>query len=329
MNDSECPNAFKDRVLLNKGQSDTILFITGITLPCILFINLFQGVALYKTRSLNSRCRWYVFMLTISDGMYAVTAMPLLLVLFSKYRETRFCLLEYATVFAIQFNLNVSVYLTALIAYQRYLKINPSLKNLTSTGLRWSLMSGNLANFLVVLCFVLPLAHAIFSTHVFGKTSSPWPNFILKCVDVVIMSTVYFLYFKVCYRVRNRRRQQGDLPMRVIIKDKERSTRSSSYSYEFTKTVLFILVTLVISFLPFLIVDLWTSWFTYVKHRTSPAPVRFFYNVSVTIMPSICFWNALIFIYRSKALKQYLMLQIDELKKLVCFRKKKCWDTQL
>eukprot|EP00112_Aurelia_sp_Birch-Aquarium-sp1_P025772 Seg877.4 transcript_id=Seg877.4/GoldUCD/mRNA.D3Y31 product="hypothetical protein" protein_id=Seg877.4/GoldUCD/D3Y31 len=243
-----------------------------------------------------------MFFLTVADGLYAVTALPLGLTLFTKYKSIRFCALEYATIFAAQFVANMSCYFTLLIAFHRYLKISPNLKNRTYGPLKRSLMSGKLANCLAALCVISPFLHGVCSTHIFGFSKSSWPNLVMKGIDLIVFLSVYILYFRVYYNVTRKRPTVNTAATQVNGQRKPRR----SYEKEFTKTVLLILISLAINVIPLTITDLWTSTYIYIIRKRPPQIAIFLYYLSWAQISAVCFIDAVIFIYRNRKIKDCL-----------------------
>ena len=301
-NQTNCPNGFLNRALLSNLQSVVVVAIIAILIPLIIIINIIFGYTMYKTKQLNSRGRWYMFFLTISDGLYAVTAMPLGITLFTKYRSIRFCALEHATIFAAQFVANMSCYFTVLIAFHRYLKISPNLKNRTYGPFKRSMMSGKLANCLVALCVISPFLHGVCSTHVFGFSKSSSPNLIMKAIDFIIFLSVYILYFRVYYNVTRKRPALNTLATQANGQRKPRH----SYEKKFTKTVLLILTSLAINVIPLTITDFWTSTYIYIIKQKPPQLAIFLYYLSWAQISAVCFIDAMIFMYRNRKIKDYL-----------------------
>ncbi len=298
-NHTRCHNAFSDRIFLTATQSTVISILLALYISPIIIVNISLALALFKKNLLNSRSRWYVFLLTLSDGFITVTVI-LLLILFTKYGKTEYCAFENIVVFLLQFNMHVSAYLVLLIAFHRYLKIHPNLKSRTYKGITKSVMSGRLANFLVIVCFVLPIFHGLSSCYFFGYIRSKIPIITTKAVSGILFVTIYILYFRLYYRIARKHKQ-------TTVNITENLARNArKYSTEFTKTVFLIMIALFVNLAPFIVMDLWTSWYTHVKHTESPLVVRFIYYLSCVFMTGISFMDGAIFIYRNKIVREYL-----------------------
>lgn len=274
-------------------------------MPLIVITNAFLGYMMCITKQLNSRGRWYMFFLTVADGLYGATSLPLAIVLLSKYKSTRFCALEYATIFVAQFMANMSAYFTVLIAFHRYLKISPDLKSRTYGPFKHSLMSGKVANCLVALCVISPIMHGVFSTHIFGYSKSSWPNIVMKGVDFILFVSIYVLYFKVYYNVT--RKHPTITATESHQNDSSRgSHKPILYVKEFTKTVFLILISLAINNMPMIITDLWTTTYIYFKEEMVPPVAIFLYYMSWAQVSSVTIFDALIIIYRNRQIREHI-----------------------
>ena len=295
-----CQNAFSERNILTTTQATIIGSLQAVLIPFIISINFTLAYAMYKTKLLNSRMRWYVFLLTISDGLYGITSVPLMAVLFIKYAKTTVCNIEFATIFLMQFNMNVSLYFILLIAFHRYLKLDPELKSRNFIGLKKSAMSGRLANFLVAMCYFSPVVHATTTTNIFGQWDLPIPNMVMKLANLTMLFIGVVLYFRLYYRIVKRSDKVASANMTAS------QGHQNHYTKQVTKTVLIILITLAASFVPFIVFDAWTSLYTYMMRSTAPQTVRFLYYFSLVLLSTVCISDAIIFIYRNKKIKEYI-----------------------
>ena len=299
---SNCQNAFTNRIILTSAQHSAVAACLALFIPLTVSINACLALGLYKTKLLTSRSQWYVLLLTISDGIYGMTSVPLMLLLFTFYRSTEFCALEYAAIFAIQLNMNASFYFILLISFYRYMKIDPSLKNRTFRGLRRSIMSGKLANLSVVLCVVFPMLHAICSTYVFGAITTVIPNLAMKFFEIVILIAIYALYCRLYFRVMRKKDRYIETVNHAI----RIQQNKSAYADRFVMTVVFILIALSMSFVPMMITDVWTLYDSLILDIPPSRDLYFCYYLACMFMTTSCVVNAVILIYRNNQVRQYL-----------------------
>ena len=298
-----CENAFADRVILDSVQSTTIAVLVVLLIVLAASVNTILAYAMYKCKLLKSRGNFYLFLLTISDGFYSISIMPLFLMLFTKYSKKRKCSLELATCFMGQSIFNISTYLITLIAFHRYLKIDPSMKNLSYKGLKHSAMSGRIANFLVVCCFVIPIAHGFISTPFFGRSLFAVANAVVKGINFTTFLIICGLYIRVYYRFSKKRDK-------TIEKMNESAQGKKPYKNEFMKTVLLILIALVVTVLPYFITDVWTSYIIYIDKQNASSKLTFSYYLCLTTIAVNCIANALIVIYRNRKVKTFLWCKL-------------------
>ena len=303
-NRTECDNAFADRVQLTRGQAASIAVIVVLSMLLAASVNTILAYAMYKCKLLKSRGNFYLFLLTISDGFYSISTMPLFLLLYTKYSKKRNCSLELASCFMGQGLFNISTYLITLIAFHRSLKIDPSMKNLSYKGL--SAMSGRIANFLVVCCFVIPIAHGFISTPFFGRRLFAVANAAIKGVNIAMFLIICGLYVKVYYRFSRRRdmivkRQDG-----TGNKQNGMRMHGSPYQAKFMKTVFLILVSLFINVFPYFVMDIWTSYRTYILKTDASSNIKFIYYLTVIALSFNCVCNAVIVMYRNRPVTRFL-----------------------
>ena len=92
-----------------------------------------------------------------------------------------------------------------------------------------------------------------------------------------------------------------------LITSKRKTTPPQTrYYYDFTKTIALILLSLAICTFPFLITDLWTGYYSFVKRTKAPQTVRYLYYLSFAPGFMHCTINALLLLYRNQAAAKYV-----------------------
>ena len=92
-----------------------------------------------------------------------------------------------------------------------------------------------------------------------------------------------------------------------LITSKRKTTPSQRrYYYDFTKTIALVLLSLAICTFPFLITDLWTGYYSFVKRTKAPQTVRYLYYLSFAPGFMHCTINALLLLYRNQAAAKYV-----------------------
>lgn len=304
-NGTRCDNALADRMKLSLLQSTTIAVIVVILGLVIGLSNAILAYAMHKCKLLKTRSNYYLFLLTTTDGLYSVFVMPLFVLLFTRFRRERHCSLELATCFTGQCIFNTSTYLITLIAFHRYLKIDPSMKNLSYTGLKHSAMSGRIANVLVLGCFILPVLHGIISTPFLGRNAFSVANAVIKGINAIVFITICCLYVNLYYRFARKRDKildsKGEKKGSMTLHGKSRSRQK-----DLMATVLLILASLFVTVLPYFITDVWTSWNVYISKQPIPLELYFSYYLCLMTISINCIANALIVIYRNRPVKEFL-----------------------
>lgn len=294
-----CINGFQQRIILTDGQLNFLAGFIILLIPVVIATNVCLAWSLYKTKLLNSRSRWYIFLLCLSDLAVGLVTLPLYLVLFTKLRRRLNCWFEYATAFVSQWTFNTSLYLIALISFHRWLKISPELRNRSYKGFKQSVMSGAIADFLVVLCFVLPVFDGLIGSAVFGYYQNTPLILAIKLKGLFLFLVIYVLYYKLYNKVTKRARG-------TTLRGGKKVDTKSWYEKQLIKTIILVLGIMAIAFFPHVIMDTWTTCYTHFKKTVSPQWVRFGFYVSTIFVYVMCIADALIFIYRSKKIKRYI-----------------------
>ena len=84
------------------------------------------------------------------------------------------------------------------------------------------------------------------------------------------------------------------------------ATETPRHLRKFIKTVTMLLVAGLFCYLPFIITDLWTGWYTLYLKAESPRNLRFAYYMSTVPVFSYCPFNACLFMYRNETVKKYV-----------------------
>ncbi len=213
------------------------------------------------------------------------------------FGHTRVCWLELTSLFLGQTNGHFSMYLILAIATQRFLKIKYGMKRLfiaTKSG-SWTL---------AVTCFVWSVCHGLVSTYFFDQLKSRVPNIIMMVIRSVIVLTIYICYF-LLYRSVSQQ-------VKVTAKWNKSSdtvqglSKSRNSVPTFFKTVFLILIGLAACYIPLLIMDLWTGFYTLIEDKAAPQWPRFLYYLMHAPFFVNSSLNAAIYVYRNKDCKDYL-----------------------
>ena len=108
-----CHSSYAERLLLSSSQSNVLAGLLTPLSPFGVTANALVIWALIKTNAIHDKCcrmNWILLAMSISDLIIGIITIPLIIVLFTKYRSIRWCDLEKATLFIGQMNLHFSGY---------------------------------------------------------------------------------------------------------------------------------------------------------------------------------------------------------------------------
>lgn len=300
-----CRNAYMDRMILNKAQCGVITAILVLEMATAMSLNTLLIKGIYKQNMVGSVTWYYVLLLGYAGCSLSLVIMPLNILLFTVYRSSRSCTLEYVTIFLGQTNCQFIGYLILLLASHRYLMTVPH------TKLRISCLTSNFASRIVIVSvFGVSLLHGGASINFFGAIETPLPNIAMKIVDVTIGLVICVIYLRLYRRVRqyaaNARVRFADNAVHVeqdIITSTERKPK---YIKRLAVTISLILLALASCYIPFIIMDAWTSWYTFYQCQQAPQNVRFIYYLTYGSVFFTSILNAVIIIQRNKEMKLYV-----------------------
>lgn len=308
-----CYNSFLWRQQLSRTQTNVIAACLILIIPVILTANGALVFALYKTDQTKTMPNKLALLLSISDVMLGLICIPTQVFLFAKFPTTRVCLYELTSIFITQLNAHFSMYIVMIIALQRYFKVNPSLRSRTS-WVTEALHSSSGIAVLVTTAFVLSIGHGLVTTYFFNTTKSKIPNYVLMCMNMTALITVYGMYVTLFLRVRihtRNSRQLHEVNGRQATADG--NPGNITYFKDFTKTIAIILIIFAICFMPYLIMDFVTGWYSFAKKTASPQMIRFMYYISFTPGYFFSAINATILLYRNKKATVYIKQRLTSM----------------
>ncbi|XP_065064314.1 uncharacterized protein LOC135690638 [Rhopilema esculentum] len=294
-----CPNTLAWRLLLLDCQSYVYAIAVALVILPTIISNVLLFIGMMNTGQFKSSCNLYIFVSSIIGVLSGLTGFPMYVALFTLYRKERFCILEKLAVCTAQFNGHMIGYAILALAIDRYFSVRPDLAMLSFAR---QVQSKLVSRFVVAIFSVLSFLHGLVSVDYFTVTKNLYGKIIMMTVNVLIVFVVYAAYLKLYHdiRVHNnsfRKAFQTSETYRVTTKFNSRTPR---YLRELIKTISIILVTGMICYAPYIAMDFWTGWYTFVKKIPSPRTVRFIYYLS-----SVCVFlnasiNAMLFLYRNQ-----------------------------
>ena len=299
-----CRNAYTDRLILNDTQCSAITAVMILELVITLPLNALMVKGIHKTKMLSSTTWQYILLLGYAGCSLSVVVIPMNIVLFTIYRAKRSCSLEYMAIFLGQINCQFTMYLILLLAMHRYWMTMPSPKLLSSISIKNIAARG-----FVVAALLLSLLHGGASINFFGTITTSMPNILMKVLDITIGIIVFAIYLRLYIKIRRyikacRVRFKDDKNVESAVQF-DRLGKLPLYMKSLAITIFLILMVLAACYVPFIIMDSWTSWYTFYKSEKAPQKVRFVYYLTYGSVFFTSIANACIVIQRNRDLKLY------------------------
>ena len=300
-----CRNAYTDRLILNDTQFGVITAVMILELIITLPLNTLLVKSIHRTKMLSSTTWQYILLLGYAGCSLSVIVIPMNIVLFTIYRTKRSCSLEYTAIFLGQINCQFTMYLILLLAMHRYWMTMPSRKLVTSIS-----MNNITARGFIVAALILSLLHGGASINFFGTIATSMPNILMKVIDVTVGLIVFAIYLRLYMKIRRyiktcrvRFKDEKNVESAVQI---DRLGKLPLYMRSLAITIFLILLALAACYIPFIIMDSWTSWYTFYKSEKAPQKIRFVYYLTYGSVFFTSIANACIVIQRNRDLKLYV-----------------------
>ncbi len=305
-----CRNAYSDRIMISKIQCTTITIVLSLISVITIPLNGLIAIAILKTKktAADPLSWYYMLLITLSGCSIGTLVIPVNVVLFTTECQIRNCSLEYSAIFIGQIVCQFSAYVTFLIAIHRYFISTPDRNRRCSF-----FTSKTGAHKLTIIAFLISMLHGFVSVNFFGKLSTSLPNVIMKAVDFILGLTIYFIYLRLYITIHRyakniRVRFQDNFELRPM--HSARIIRRPKYVRSLAVTISLILIALAICYIPFLIMDLWTSFYTFIKEEHSPRNVRFVYFLSYAFVFLTSVANGGIILHRNRDIREFVKVSV-------------------
>eukprot|EP00794_Sanderia_malayensis_P017056 gene17056-18774_t len=310
-----CYTTIAWRIILSEGQRATLASCLAILIPSTVLLNIGLCIALYKTGQLKSAPTFLFFWLCISDSFVGLMTLPMSVVTFTTYGNRRSCGFEYTFMFICQLNGHFSLYLVLAVALQRYLQVRPKFRS-HAIGTRKG------SKVLIIVCFILAVCHGFVSSNFFGWTKTRIPNILLMIIRALLTISIYVCYFRLYYSIKrfkhavNKTLDQNSTLMQN--NQNNTTTKAKDSASKFFVTVLLVMISLALCYLPVIAVDLWTGYYTLIKKTPSAAPVWLRFTYYLTFFPAFLnsSLNAGIFLYRNEGSQAYFKQAFADLQSM-------------
>ena len=276
---------FANRIYLSNSQNLAVLSCLFIVNPMILISNLMVLISLIKMKQLRNLSNVLLLLLSVSDCFIGIVTIPLEIILFTVFKMQSFCALEYVVHFFVYFTTHFSAYLVAVIAFHRNVYINPYRE--TQSFLSKLILKRSGLTILVIAALAISIAESLVSMLFYSRVV---PMLMLVLIDGDLFISVYATYFWVYFKVWKSSR--NNVTIRSPNKDR------------LAKTVMFILISLAVCYLPYIIVAA-TKGKGLTKQNLS-SDIQFLLYMTLVLVLSNSAVNAIIIIVRCAAVRRYV-----------------------
>ena len=302
-NSTYCQNALAARLIMTETQSYIVGVAVAIVAVPTLVVNGLLLLAIMKTKS-KAACNMHIIITTLNGCLSSLTAFPMYIVLFTFYHDERQCFLETISIFFVQIETHVLAYSILALAIDRYFSVRPDFGWSKSVAQWTQSRAGSVLIALTIL--ILSLLHGLVTVDFFVVVKSTIGRIIMMLFNGIIGIGVYAAYLKLyceiavhkssVWRILRASRAQG-------VTDRP-NNETPVYLREFIKTITILLVAGIVCYIPFIIMDSWTGWYTFRLKTGAPQEVRFAYYMSIIPVFAYSPVNASLFIYRNTKIRQ-------------------------
>ena len=305
---TSCKTAFLARVLLSETQALIITCLLSLSAPFITAINLLLCISLIKTKQAKRKSQRFILILGISDICVGAISAPVMAVTFSVFHKTRICWYEKLSLFLGHFNARLSAYVVFLIGLDRYFNIITDFRSESTLRKLTQSEMGHRAFFGIVL--VATAAQGSLTVVEFENRSLP--NSISSAIDAIIYLTYLFIYIRLYYKVRKFSKNNS-----LHLDPEGNNSRGyrPTYVRNLIKTVLYLLLSVGLCYLPYVIMKFTVTYIEYRLHKPVGQNLRFAHYLSFQPIIFNSFLNTVIILNRNSVLKKYVVSTISFWKK--------------
>ena len=278
-------------------------FVAALT----ILVNITLIVSLMKTRQVNKKSNVLILILSISDLVTGGICLPFTVTMFIKYPFKRHCILETIHQATEVFFLHLSAYMTVTIAVDRYVNINPNLRN-SGCGLRRIFSSSKIWLPLMITLGITSVTTAVHTiTYVFAKEIHNIVVIAILSLDLFMFLTVFILYLRFYFKIWQFTRASG---LYSAGTPGNHASSSPRYVDELGFTIFLILLIITICYIPFLFI----TTYQVVRHHTNPASFTHTDYLLSRIFFGFLYLNfglnADIILFKNRELRNYVLLRL-------------------
>ncbi len=293
-----CNNAFSERMSLSASQSLTISISLSLMSPTIIIINILLIMALLKTKQIKNDSQRFILILGISDFIVGALSVPLLLGVFNVHQS---CAYEKVSLFVGHFNTRLTAYIIFLIGIDRYFNINPNMQSRSTLGKKIESKTG--CKILIATVIVISTIQA--SIQIIDFENRSLPSNLSSGFDFIVYLTYFIIYIRLFMKIRKFTRSNS------LHQGAGNTTEyRPRYIKNLVKTVLYLLVTVGLCYLPYVMVKFTIMYRKYQLKEPISQNLRFIHYLSFQPILANSFFNTVIILDRNSVLKQYILRRV-------------------
>ena len=297
---ADCSDKSPDHTLINIDKVFGVIF--AVYSPVITTINLLLIISLFATKqSLKNTSNFLLVCLSLSDSLIGAIVMPVLSVESLWYDHKRICNLKklshsLRTCFG-----GTSLDFTILLAADRYFHMNPDF--MTSPSRLAKLFKPPKLYILTFVLFLVSISSAMFSYFMTKLEKGGFSTFAFAVFLLVLFTLFLVMYVRGYLRIRRHVEANPFYGNR----GEANTNESPEYLNELFKTVFLLLITMSVSWLPYLVLHFIQAIQRFAKRAfLSSQTLHVFDRVACLSFYSNSIWSALIIFYRNKKSREWL-----------------------
>lgn len=297
-----CQTSLSHRMVLSDEQSLTIASILIFISPIIAVTNLLLCYSMIKTKQVKILSQRFVLILGLSDIFVGILTCPSLALLFSLFRQKDICWYEKFALFLSHFNTRLSAYVVVLIGIDRYFNIKTEFTRMTY--LSKLTKSGKGIGALLAVAMMISAAQS--SLTIIDFENHTLPKGISSAVDAIIYFIYFFTYIRLFLRIQKFTKTNS-----IHIGSSGGRPR---YIRKLVKTVLFLILTVGLCYMPFVVMSFVVTYIKYNSKQPVSHTVRFLHYLTTILILLNSLFNTFVILYRNSVLKKYIMDNVFHMK---------------
>ena len=289
----------------NISKTTILSFIAvNSTVGCLnIVLNSFLIYSFSKLKQLSNVSYKFLFCLSISDFCVGFLLTPLSTTVMLIDEGTTSCVLELVCQSPVLITCQFSGVMIMIITIDRYIHMRYLQKyNLYMTSKMAYLLIGG--NFFISICLIVSSNFASLYDRVFEFQAG------LIALDTTVSAIIFILYFStyksVSSRVQDLQASFKDVAGKPVAKRTALQSKSGPHNLTLAKTMIFVLISVLICYFPFFVIEFIHSYVKYIKRKAPGEVLGTLLLWSYIFICTNSYLNVIIFVSRHKTIKQFL-----------------------